>query len=62
MGLKQVIEERIDQLEILLKSGNYEEAILLIPNITKFISILTEEQHDFINAARYAVDNNKEWK
>ena len=62
MGLKQVIEERFDQLEILLKAGNYAEASLLIPNITKFTPILTEEQGEFINAARYAVNNNIEWK
>ena len=62
MGLKQVIEERFDQLEILLKEGRYAEASLLIPNLTKLFSVFSEEQREFINAARYAVDNNEEWK
>jgi|688.fasta_scaffold874408_2 hypothetical protein len=62
MAIKQVIEERFDQLEILLKEGRYEEATLLLPNLTKFYSIFSEEQRDFINAALSAVDNNEEWK
>ncbi len=62
MTLKQVIEERFDQLEILLKEGKYPEASLLLPNLTKFYSIFSEEQRDFINAALSAVDNNEEWK
>jgi hypothetical protein len=62
LTLKKIIEERFDQLEILLKEGRYEEATLLIPKITKFISVLGEEQIDFINAARYAVNNKEEWK
>jgi hypothetical protein len=62
MALKQVIEERIIELERLLNFGKYEEAAQVIPNITKFISILNDEQRDFINAAKYAVNNNAEWK
>lgn len=62
MGLKQVIEERFDQLEDMLKTGNYEKASLLIPNITKFVSILTEEQRDFISSAKYAISQSIPWK
>jgi hypothetical protein len=62
LTLKKIIEERFDQLEILLKEGRYEEATLLIPNLTKFYSIFSEEQRDFTNAALSAVDNNEEWK
>lgn len=56
------IETRISELEALLKSGNYEEAQNLIPNITKFVSILTAEQRDIINAAKYAICHNIPWK
>ena len=62
MAIKQVIEDRFNQLEILLKEGKYAETSLLIPNITKFTPILTEEQRDFLNSARYAVNKNIEWK
>jgi hypothetical protein len=62
MSLKIRIEFRISELELHLKSGNYPEAEALIPNITKFTSILSEEQRDFINAAKYAVSENIPWK
>jgi len=62
MDIREKIRIRLDELEILLKSGKYQQAEHLIPNITKFISILTEEQRDFINAAKYAVNHNAEWK
>ncbi len=62
INLKSKIESRISELEELLKLGNYEEASLLIPNITKFFSILTEEQREFINAAKYAISHSIPWK
>jgi hypothetical protein len=62
MSIKKIIELRFDELESLLKSGKYQEAETLIPNITKFISILTEEQVDLLNAAKYAVSENIPWK
>jgi hypothetical protein len=62
LTLKKIIEDRFDQLEILMKEGRYEEATLLIPNITKFISVLSQDRIDLINAARYAVNNKEEWK
>jgi hypothetical protein len=62
LTLKKIIEERFDQLEILLKEGRYEEATLLIPGIAKFYPILSDDQADFINSARYAVNNKEEWK
>ena len=62
MSLKNRIEFRLSELELLLKTGKYQEAETLIPNITKFISILTEEQVDLVNAAKYAVSENIPWK
>jgi hypothetical protein len=60
--INSIIEIRISELELLLKTGKYQEAETLIPNITKFISILTEEQVDLVNAAKYAVSENIPWK
>jgi hypothetical protein len=62
MALKEIIEQRIFELENLMQSGNYEEAEKLIPNITKFCAVLSEEQRDFINAAKYAVAQSEKWK
>lgn len=60
--LKLIIESRVSKLELLLNSGKYQEAETLIANITKFTSVLSEEQRDFINAAKYAVSENIPWK
>jgi hypothetical protein len=45
----------------MLKNGNYTEAEELLPNITKFTSVLTEVQRDFLGAARLAIEENLEW-
>ena len=39
----------------------YAEAEELIPSITKFTSVLTEEQRDFVGAARLAIADNLDW-
>jgi hypothetical protein len=57
-----IIEIRISELESLLTHGKYREAEIMIPNIAKFTPVLTEEQRDFINAAKYAVSENIAWK
>jgi hypothetical protein len=62
MSLRNRIEFRLLELELLLKSGKYQEAVALILNITKFAPILTEEQRDFINAAKYAIENCLKWE
>jgi hypothetical protein len=60
------INSRLDQLEVLLNSqghlNNSEEAILLIDSVAKFWSILEEDQKDFLDCARYAVEKQIEWK
>jgi hypothetical protein len=38
-----------------MKARNYAEAEELIPLITKFTSVLTEEQRDFVNAAKFSI-------
>jgi hypothetical protein len=60
-SIRQKIEVRLDELEVMLKNGNYTEAEELLPSITKFTSVLTEEQRDFIGAARLAIEENLDW-
>ena len=55
------IEARFDELEALMKARNYAEAEELLPSITKFASVLTEEQRDFLGAARLAITENLDW-
>lgn len=60
-AIRQKIETRLDELEALMKAKNYVEAEELIPSITKFTSVLTEEQRDFLGATRLAIAENMDW-
>ena len=60
-AIREKIEARLDELEALMKARNYAEAEGLLPNITKFASVLTEEQRDFLNAVRFAIAENLDW-
>ena len=60
-AIRQKIEVRLDELEDLMKARNYAEAEELIPSIAKFASVLTEEQRDFLGAARLAIAENLDW-
>ena len=60
-AIRQKIEARLDELEALMKARNYTEAEELIPSIAKFMSVLTEEQRDFLYAVRFAIAENLDW-
>ena len=60
-AIRQKIEARLDDLEALMKARNYAQAEELIPSIAKFTSVLTEEQRDFVGAARLAIADNLDW-
>ena len=60
-AIRQKIETRLDELGALMKAKNYAEAEELISSIAKFTSVLTEEQRDFIGAARLVVAENLDW-
>ena len=60
-AIREKIEACLDELEALMKARNYAEAEELLPNITKFASVLTEEQRDFLGAVRLAIAENLDW-
>ena len=60
-AIRQKIEARLDELEALMKARNYAGAAELLPSITKFASVFTEEQRDFLGAARLAIAENLDW-
>jgi hypothetical protein len=60
-AIRQKIEARLDELEESMKARNYAEAEELIPSITKFTSVLTEEQRDFLGSAKMAIAENLDW-
>ena len=59
--IREKIEARLDELEVLLKNGKNTEAGELLPCITKFTSVLSDEQRDFIGAARLAIAEDLDW-
>jgi len=69
MTLRDKINHRMDELENSLLAGHHLKsaegvvAVLdLISSIAKFASILSDEERDFINAAKTAVSDKVEWK
>jgi hypothetical protein len=69
LNIKEKIAARLDDLakHLLfgdhLKSAEGVVAVLdMIASIAKFTSVLSEEERDFINAARMAVNDKMEWK
>ena len=60
-AMRDKIEARFDELEAFMRAGNYAKAEELLPRITKFASVLTEEQRDFLGAARLAIAENLDW-
>jgi len=66
--VREKIEERFDTLEDALKNNKHiagPEGLLeihtLIAQVAKFWSVLSGTQRDYINAARYAVDDQVKW-
>ncbi|NBT48440.1 MAG: hypothetical protein EBT07_11625 [Actinobacteria bacterium] len=64
--IRAKIEARLDALEhALLRQDHLVEdsvAVLeILASVSKFYSALSEEQRDFIQAARWAISEKKEW-
>jgi hypothetical protein len=69
VSIKDKISVRLKELEKYLLAGDHlksAEGVVvvldMIASITKFTSMLSDEERDFINAARMAVNDKKEWK
>ena len=60
--VKERIQHRIDRLETFMKENNRDKATLLEPEISKFWSILSDEDKDFIQSVRIALEDDIEWK
>lgn len=70
--IREKITSRLDQLEADLKGGKHllehasEEEMLevykLTDSISKFWRVLTDDEKDFIQTARIAILEQREWK
>ncbi len=65
MKIHDKIEQRLDALEIVLKQGQHLSdpvAVLeIIASITKYWRILDDEGRDYVNAARFALEDKLPW-
>ena len=62
MSIKDKIKERMDEIQVMMESGNRENIDEKIANVTKFWSVLDEENRDYLNAVRVAVEENLPWE
>lgn len=60
------IKERMDKLQEWMESNYHlnhsQEVEELISSVSKFWNVLQEEDMDYINGCRHALENNIEWK
>jgi hypothetical protein len=68
MTIRSKIDDRLNKLEAQLKDGEHlkpsdgADAVLgTIASITKFTSVLSSADRDFLNAAKMAVKDRKKW-
>jgi len=65
MSIRQVIDNRMNIVQHWME-GNYHlrqpnEVRDMIAQVSKFWSVLSEEDKDYIEGARYAIDEQIEW-
>lgn len=65
MSVQEKIKERMDQLQEWMESNYHiehpEEVEEHIQTVSKFWSALSEEDRDYIQGARYAIEEKMEW-
>lgn len=64
--LKEKINDRMNALQHWMESNyhlkNPDEVYELTTQISKFWSVLSEEDKDYVQAAQYAIEEKQEWK
>ena len=66
MTVKDKINERMDKLQAWMEGNhhleNQDDVLDIIESVSKFWSVLSEEDRDYIHGARYAIEEKMEWK
>jgi hypothetical protein len=64
--LQQKIKQRMDQLQEWMEGNHHlenpDDVLDLIQSVSKFWSVLQEEDRDYIHGAQYAIEEKMEWK
>lgn len=64
--LKERIQYRLDQIEMLMYEDyhlkNPDEVMLQTLNVSKFWSILSEEDRDFVQGVQSSIEEGWSWK
>jgi len=64
-SIRQRIEDRLNLVEQMLISQQHlsdpAEVLDALATVSKFYSVLSEEQREFVQAARWAVEERKDW-
>ncbi len=68
MNVRVKIQARLDALETQLKAGEHLHSVegviavlTTIASVSKFWRVLSDEERDFINAARLAIEDQMAW-
>lgn len=68
MNVRMKIQTRLDTLEAQLKAGEHLRSaegviavLTAIDAVSKFWRVMTDEERDFVNAAKIAVEDGLEW-
>ncbi len=62
MGVREKIKTRMDEIQELMEANNREGIEEKISNVAKFWSVLSEEDRDYLNAVRFALEEDLPWK
>ena len=66
MTITVKIKERMDKLQKWMESNHHidnpDEVHELTLSVSKFWSVLSEEDRDYIQAAQHAIEDKTEWK
>ena len=66
MGVRDKIKVRMDELQAMMESNKHLERQFEVDNkissVTKFWSVLSEEDKDYIHACRHALEYQMKWE
>ena len=65
MSVRSKIDNRMDELQSMMESNIHlsdpDKVVDHISSVSKFWSVLSEEDRDYIHGARFALEEKREW-